>query len=317
MDRHPHEFTYSKRNPVLVGQNGLELGFAPSNIKSTPLLHRMQRHGMAEARVLTTGQTLMSGLGPTASMVPSISRSHSRFRSVVGDNRRLVPQTVQIEELDPDLEAIIPLPEVFIKGLVKVAIPDNIVPCKLTISLSPKDTLRWHRAGLAFAREVTRSQHFAGKSDDDTSLSRLRTITRTYCERQYKQAPDTFLLRSPNLSWSTASILPSAEEDEWRVEQEGKAHLFRNTVASFTMVSAVYAGVHLALWNHDFPTNIERLLWRIASCTLSALFGLMCIMVLGFAFLVGLWVSVTWMRAAVSRLRRPTIKTSPRVGNIA
>ena len=39
------------------------------------------------------------------------------------------------------------------------------------------------------------------------------------------------------------------------------------------LLSALYGGVHLSLWNYDFPTRTEVLLWRISAIALGSLPG--------------------------------------------
>ena len=34
-----------------------------------------------------------------------------------------------------------------------------------------------------------------------------------------------------------------------------------------SVISGIYAGIHLALWNHDFPTRSESLLWKMSATT--------------------------------------------------
>ncbi|PQE04309.1 hypothetical protein CJF30_00010057 [Rutstroemia sp. NJR-2017a BBW] len=46
------------------------------------------------------------------------------------------------------------------------------------------------------------------------------------------------------------------------------------------LMPVIYGGIHLSVWNFEFPTVLEKLLWKIASvgitATLPVLFALAC-----------------------------------------
>jgi hypothetical protein len=76
------------------------------------------------------------------------------------------------------------------------------------------------------------------------------------------------------------------------------------TLGSFFTISGIYAGVHLALWNYDFPTKVERLLWRLASCALGAPFAFFCATV---ALFIGIMLLI-WITSSKVTIKRKTAR---------
>lgn len=80
-----------------------------------------------------------------------------------------------------------------------------------------------------------------------------------------------------------------------------------------SLISGVYAGIHLALWNHDFPSRAEALMWRISATALGAPSVLLVLVTIGaqltlLCFCIGTadqWIgkSKTWL-AIVAGARR-------------
>jgi hypothetical protein len=62
--------------------------------------------------------------------------------------------------------------------------------------------------------------------------------------------------RSPNLDASGVSRLEDAE--------------FDTSAISMATIGLIYAGIHLALWNYNFPTHAEMMLWKVSGIALAA-----------------------------------------------
>ncbi|KAI1622401.1 hypothetical protein EDD37DRAFT_651679 [Exophiala viscosa] len=144
---------------------------------------------------------------------------------------------------------------------------------KVTVCLSRKDLLRWHRAGLAYRHELTAEASKDSVCDDSHATGGIPQISRSatpclrslqaedYSDRTSTHSNGVFVLRSPNLSFATT---PALRDNAQYLDKATQA------IVSMTLVSAAYAGVHVALWNYEFPTEVENLLWRVASCALGA-----------------------------------------------
>ncbi|KAI1614041.1 hypothetical protein EDD36DRAFT_417890 [Exophiala viscosa] len=144
---------------------------------------------------------------------------------------------------------------------------------KVTVCLSRKDLLRWHRAGLAYRHELTAEASKDSDCDDSHATGGIPQISRSatpclrslqaedYSDRTSTHSNGVFVLRSPHLSFETT---PALRDNAQYLDKATQA------IVSMTLVSAAYAGVHVALWNYEFPTEVENLLWRVASCALGA-----------------------------------------------
>jgi hypothetical protein len=219
-------------------------------------IHRASSSKADEITVLTTGQTLSSGIGPGALLI-------------------LSGLPLRLDGIEPALRALLPLPK----------FPGGKVPCsiafhKVSISLSQKDLLRWDRAGLAYTRALRKASGESGTASQQLKelpppgvppriKARLRLMQKvTSTKRDLMYGSHDFVLRSPNVS--TEALGAVLSPDDMEGPQNELAFL---CITSMALISGVYAGVHLALWNYPFPTKVERLLWRLASTTLGAPFG--------------------------------------------
>jgi hypothetical protein len=263
-------------------------------------LYRTQFDNVDEAKFLVTGYTLGTGIGPTALMMLYKPRFPSKVRSLIThlfQIKKRAPLAMQIHEVDPSLRRILP-PLAYRRET-------GMTYNKMAISLSQKDLLRWNRAGLAYAREIRAtldSEHTLSRNAVRASTGQaadivgdgglghvqatltantvdirlkspilLSPILRRQKEGGTMSSPSSFVLRASNLA---REIVPES------YPHDKATHFDWRTRISFLAISGAYAAVHLGLWNYEFPTEVESLLWKIASCTLAAPFGLFCAFVL-------------------------------------
>ncbi|KIW27463.1 uncharacterized protein PV07_07197 [Cladophialophora immunda] len=244
-----------------------------------------------QARILVTGQTLSSGVGPAAWSTAKPSRTRSTvatlFLILEAKLLRLHrPDHVgpDVVEVEPDLKILLIQGAKTVRGDADSVrnFPDwrirNRICHKMAISLSRKDMLRWQRAGVAYAQEISEMDLTEGINLDPASICRLRSL-HGLVDGKRTDPMNTFVLRSPNLSSEAAS-------DIFDIEDGG---MFWSASLSLGLVSGAYAAVHLALWNYGFPTGVEGLLWKISCCTLVAPFGILICLFFGFLPCYAVW----------------------------
>ncbi|KIV77224.1 hypothetical protein PV11_09039 [Exophiala sideris] len=231
------------------------------------------------AMVLMTGQTLTSGMGPAAFLTLRDEGIRSILRTGLAripGGKRLVPPRLETHEVDPSLKLLLTAGGV--SDSLHRYYADRLLWHKVAICLSRKDLLRWRRASISFGRERIadlqtsesikkaerpQERHEDHEQEVPSEEYRLRSLKRSMDSSNY------FVLRSRNFSLQAIGSMMYILAEDDRVQQ---AH---RSIYPLIVVPAVYAGIHLALWNHDFPTNVERILWRIAGCALGAPFALL------------------------------------------
>lgn len=85
-------------------------------------------------------------------------------------------------------------------------------------------------------------------------------VSRSTFELIAEAAPITFL--QARRYYIAQSSVHQVIEGRYR-----KAHVDRLVVLTSILSISLYGGIHLFAWNLDFPTGVERLLWRIAALT--------------------------------------------------
>ena len=73
----------------------------------------------------------------------------------------------------------------------------------------------------------------------------------------------SFCLRSSNLDLDALGSFSSRHD-------HARSYFGIVVYLVISAISGIYAGIHLALWNHDFPTRAEKIMWRISSTTFGA-----------------------------------------------
>ena len=157
------------------------------------------------------------------------------------------PKPALPAQISPALKARLPEPSAWRKN------PTYSYQIKL--SLSEKDLKRWRLAGAAFLKHTDIQEEY------DPGNGRYRSF-----ETEIKGRPCTSHLlvrRRCNLNGQ----LPDAGV--------GNRLLY-----IFCLLASLYGGIHLVLWNYNFPTPAECLLWKISAATLLSTPALLVIIAL-------------------------------------
>ena len=131
---------------------------------------------------------------------------------------------------------------------------------EINLSLSDKDYKRWKLAGAAFLKEMKIQE----VSDPGNGRYRHFEIAR---------------LQSPILreSWFEHVLTSRSRNVRWG----SSGNSLMTLALTLSLLGSLYGGIHLALWNYDFPTHLESFLWRFSAATLgsaSALFLLVALL---------------------------------------
>lgn len=128
-------------------------------------LHRSQFVNTDEVKVLVTGQTLASGIGPATLFTSPESTRLFRWRRIAAESfhlKRLAPKAMHVHEVDDDgIKELLPPYD--------TELSRHLLLHKMAISLSKKDLRRWQRAGHSLTRVI---QH----SDPDMSSQHLSKV---------------------------------------------------------------------------------------------------------------------------------------------
>ena len=150
---------------------------------------------------------------------------------------------------------------------------------EINLSLSEKDCKRWKLAGCAFLKEI----EIQGLLDPRKPIGRYRPFEMTRLLFQ-----DSGNFRSINgWPWYGRLLAWRCRNVNGKFLGEGSGTL----LLTLGLLTSLYSGIHLALWNYDFPTPQESLLWKISAVTLasgSALLVLLLIFLVTAAILIGL-----------------------------
>ena len=113
---------------------------------------------------------------------------------------------------------------------------------EINLSLSEKDLKRWKLARAYLSRGVNpKGKHYPN------------------LDQHYQNFPSSFFLGKPLTRRSrNVNNKPQSDSD-------------RNTLVwTLWFLCSLYGGIHLALWNYDFPTRVESRLWRISAVALGS-----------------------------------------------
>ena len=140
-----------------------------------------------------------------------------------------------------------------ISPALKERLPDHSPPFfhdpaywhEINLSLSEKDHKRWRLAGTAFLKEMEIQRV------PDPREGKYRTFELGYTDSW----PQSHLL----LAWRC-----------WNMDGELPEKGQRRFLSTLWLLASLYGGIHLALWNYNFPTPVESLLWRISAAMLTS-----------------------------------------------
>ena len=140
----------------------------------------------------------------------------------------------------------------------------------IELFVNEKDSRRWARAGKAFHQEdihfgeysFNTNKRFAKYEEpvrDELSYGRYRSIEAVYDVRE--REAKSYLLCSIAQNVRPADLLRLFST---------RASASYYVAGMMMLLSALYGGVHLSLWNYNFPTRTERLMWRISAMALGS-----------------------------------------------
>ena len=126
---------------------------------------------------------------------------------------------------------------------------------EINLSLSEKDHKRWRLAGAAFSKEMK----IQGVSDPGNGRYWKFEIAQLPSFRDSKvDIINGWPRCKPLLAWRCRNVNGTFPEK------------LAGFLSTLWLLASLYGGIHLALWNHDFPTSVESLLWRISAATLTS-----------------------------------------------
>ena len=133
---------------------------------------------------------------------------------------------------------------------------------EIHLSLSEKDLKRWKLAANAFLKEI----EILGVCDTD--------------DGRYRNFEIAQLPILPSSMPKTIEPWPQYESllARRRANLGGTSWVDSSLLLTLWLLGALYGGIHLALWNYDFPTRAETSLWRISAATLFSM-AVFCLLV--------------------------------------
>ncbi|KAL8723391.1 MAG: hypothetical protein Q9225_000307 [Loekoesia sp. 1 TL-2023] len=152
----------------------------------------------------------------------------------------------------------------------------------LKISLSQKDLRRWQLAGSALRREYPspsvdghRENRLVDFSGPGGSTNDVYFVTNTITFISH-MVEELFAVR---FAAGNRHIL--ALQGLYHQLTESDSFGWTSSISVIVSTAFLYAALHLALWNHTFPTTAEKILWRISASTLLAVptLVLVCLLV--------------------------------------
>ncbi|KAI4146409.1 MAG: hypothetical protein L6R39_003469, partial [Caloplaca ligustica] len=217
--------------------------------------HSTPPRGVPTQLAVFTGDTGPGGIGPNAFMIGSWKG-----------------QTDQ--GLNKDRIAVLEVPETLRRWLPPGKLRRSSISfcCLLKISLSRKDIHRWELAGTALYDEhrtanarVHEVQRFVdisgpvGSSHHAYFVSHTASTASSVLEEMYAVDP------------GEADRPVLVLQGIYRRLANNVGFRWTSTLAALVTTAFLYAALHLALWNYQFPTTAEKLLWRISASTLLAI----------------------------------------------
>ena len=244
---------------------------------------------------LTTGDILVAtedgiagGIGPQEFPLQQINkpgRSVSRLKVLRWKSKR-AKSAKHIQLVEDDLRKRLPLYNTWHHH--------NKSICKLSMSLSAKDVLRWSRVAAMLTKSTP--------SDKDLpDYGWYRCISTDAAP--YENDRNYLTFRSPNLTseaWYSLFESGSHGSRDWA----GLAAALLYCV--LFLLGILYGAVHLTLWNYEFATLTEMLLWRISGTTLLAVPSLL------FATFIALVPAVAVRECWKSRSKKKRSHSRPR-----
>lgn len=276
--------------PSSILESG-KLSYLPEEVQlvtAWPMVYRCRKRDIQPVVVLITGETLPCGIGPAAWGTSRVLKPKRGFRNYIdtrilrrkkGHSRNMVLAGLVKNPLrDLLCEAEYPSS----KPQSKAYMPFHA----MTVWASERDLVRWRRAARAFARMLLNWKCPLGDSQPADTMETESDASPDGQSRSAgtQQALDQSSIGGSGDSSSRKPRIRSLEWVPWKrqrkfFQQQEFTLRARNMQFEFwnrgipyliviILIGSVYAGIHLTLWNYDFPTNSEKLLWRISCLAL-------------------------------------------------
>ncbi|KAI4090627.1 MAG: hypothetical protein LQ339_008316 [Xanthoria mediterranea] len=240
----------------------------PSAVDSAGILPRTidsLRPGVKIDTTISTGDILTGGIGPNAYPIgewdDDLIYRHHRARPPH-------TQPSRVKQIPEGLRDKLPLHRVD-HSSVKYY-------CSMNVSLSPKDVRRWQLAGAALRKELpitVSPQKEEPLLNFESSGGSVRGAYFCISQGQFGQ---TVVYKGQVVKsswWRTPRNYQQRVEMFQRIYHgclDFEVPKLGSTSAVTMLPGLLYGGLHLALWNYVFPSQAERLMWRISGIVLIA-----------------------------------------------
>ncbi|KAI4268094.1 MAG: hypothetical protein LQ337_008046 [Flavoplaca oasis] len=221
---------------------------------------------MDVARSISTGDFLSGGIGPNAYPL-------GEWRNdLINRYRPPHKQPSRIKQIPESVREKFPFHQID-HSSVKYY-------CPITISLSEKDIRRWQLAAAALRKELPITSPIPSSPNQESPLLNFDSPGGT--------ARGAYFAIEQSLIGFQAHYESEVFDTYWRTPRNCRQHVvaFRRfynnclevdelklgSISAVTMLPRLlYGALHLALWNYIFPSQAERLLWRISGIVLIAI----------------------------------------------
>ena len=162
---------------------------------------------------------------------------------------RRPPKPTLLAQISPALKERLP-------ELLRIPYPEPVYWHEINLTLSEKDHKRWKLASTAFLKEV----EMQGVPDPGNGKYRIFDMTQWPSFRPSEaQSINGWLWSNPPLTWR-------CENTNGKIMSQGQERF----VSTLWLLASLYGGIHLTLWNYNFPTPKESFLWRVSAAALGS-----------------------------------------------
>ncbi|KAK0515583.1 hypothetical protein JMJ35_001617 [Cladonia borealis] len=127
---------------------------------------------------------------------------------------------------------------------------------EIHLSLSEQDRKRWKLAGDAFLKEI----EIQGVSDPGNGRYWNFEIAELF---NFRDSKDDTINGWPRIKPLLARRCRNLHEFDPQTSY--------TLLLTLWILGSLYGGIHLALWNYDFPSRAETFLWRVSAATLGSM----------------------------------------------
>ncbi|KAL8665294.1 MAG: hypothetical protein Q9202_002345 [Teloschistes flavicans] len=224
------------------------------------------RLGIEVCRQITTGEFLTGGIGPNAYFIGDWT----------GVWKKQKHDSIWVVQVSDDLRSRLPTTHLNTSTIAHYS--------PLILSLSHKDFRRWQYAGralqadlIASVQATTDQNAFLDINSSGSTPEGAYFVTTSkvvdYVTPYADDVADAHLRLPPSMQ----SRLPPSMQSRVLLMRslysrclEREELKLGSTSGVMMLPGVLYGALHLSLWNNTFPSNVERLLWRISGVVLIA-----------------------------------------------